>query len=394
LQMFAPHAAEPTARGIASNAGKSTVSSGLAVVGRVSGTGDCDWADDSTDADMDQDVCVGRKYALASGLLEISYASGARVLLEGPCVYTAESPTSGFLAVGKLTAKLEPPEGLLAAGAAARQQRAGGKNIFSVRTPAAVVTDLGTEFGVEVEKDGRTSAHVFCGAVAVLPATASRPSESVVLRQGDSARIGAGRNAVERVSVDPDRFVTRIAKRRVPLEVFGTGVGVRPGDPDPHWDVAAVGGDSSFVARPATVLMSTRSTWAQPEPGREKWISATSEWYWTVAAETPCTFRTTFEIREGIPDTALLRGRVYAPGGIKALRLNGRETAGFVAEEGPKYPWESGNAPQKLLIDRGFVAGRNVLEFDVISTDPPMAGQPLSALGLRVELKGWVQERP
>ena len=37
--------------------------------------------------------------------------------------------------------------------------------LFSVRTPTAVVTDLGTEFGVEVDKSGATRSYVFRGKV-------------------------------------------------------------------------------------------------------------------------------------------------------------------------------------------------------------------------------------
>ena len=38
--------------------------------------------------------------------------------------------------------------------------------LFTVRTPTAPVTDLGTEFGVEVDKQGQPS-HVFRGVVEV-----------------------------------------------------------------------------------------------------------------------------------------------------------------------------------------------------------------------------------
>ena len=39
--------------------------------------------------------------------------------------------------------------------------------LFSVRTPTAIVTDLGTEFGVEVDKLGATQSHVFRGKIAL-----------------------------------------------------------------------------------------------------------------------------------------------------------------------------------------------------------------------------------
>ncbi len=46
-------------------------------VGRVVGTVDCQWADPKTAAAADASVPLGRKYALAAGLMEISYHSGA-----------------------------------------------------------------------------------------------------------------------------------------------------------------------------------------------------------------------------------------------------------------------------------------------------------------------------
>ncbi|NLF06720.1 MAG: hypothetical protein GX594_01910 [Pirellulaceae bacterium] len=39
--------------------------------------------------------------------------------------------------------------------------------LFTVRTPTSVVTDLGTEFGVEVNESGDTTSHVFQGTVLV-----------------------------------------------------------------------------------------------------------------------------------------------------------------------------------------------------------------------------------
>ena len=45
---------------------------------------DCRWTDPAAVA-ADRDlVALGRKYDLASGLLEITYDSGAKVILQGP----------------------------------------------------------------------------------------------------------------------------------------------------------------------------------------------------------------------------------------------------------------------------------------------------------------------
>ncbi len=124
-------------------------------VGRITGTLDCRWADpDSTPPAAV--VPLGGKYALASGLLEISYDTGAKVILQGPCTYEVESPRSGFLSLGKLTARVEKSE--------IRNPKSEGSDpssfilhpssLFTVKTPTAIVTDLGTEFGVEVDEQG------------------------------------------------------------------------------------------------------------------------------------------------------------------------------------------------------------------------------------------------
>ena len=51
-------------------------------------------------------VPLGRKYELASGLMEITYDTGAKVILQGPVTYEVESH-GGYLSVGKLTGELE-----------------------------------------------------------------------------------------------------------------------------------------------------------------------------------------------------------------------------------------------------------------------------------------------
>ena len=64
-------------------------------------------------------------------------------------------------------------------------------SLFSVRTPTATVTDLGTEFGVEVEQSGVTESHVFAGKVKVL-ALATRnglKGREVTLGENESVRV-------------------------------------------------------------------------------------------------------------------------------------------------------------------------------------------------------------
>ena len=74
------------------------------LVGWVTGMVDCKWAGAALDS---RAVPLGRKYELASGLMEISYDTGAKVILQGPVRYEVDSAAGGFLSVGKLTAKME-----------------------------------------------------------------------------------------------------------------------------------------------------------------------------------------------------------------------------------------------------------------------------------------------
>jgi hypothetical protein len=203
----------------------------MVFVGRVTGTVDCRWSDPKTATVDCAYVPLGRKYALDSGLMEITYDSGAAVILEGPCVYTVESKTSGRLYLGRLTARVEKK----AEGGRRRaedtaetsigRQQTGAESPsspfplppspFVVRTPTATVTDLGTEFGVEVDKSGQTDSHVFRGKVLVVAVGSSgqRQDREITLAADESARVekavGAKALVVRRgnVKVNPASFV-------------------------------------------------------------------------------------------------------------------------------------------------------------------------------------------
>lgn len=166
-------------------------------VGRITGMIDCQWADESTAAINGAHVPLARKYALASGLMKITYDSGAEIILQGPVVYEVESKNGGYLSIGKLTGKVEV-------------ETAKG---FSVRTPTAIVTDLGTEFAVEVNTLGNTTSHVFRGSVKLEMASAGGGTEGAprVLHANESAQVekesGNGRVTIHSIKVDPARFV-------------------------------------------------------------------------------------------------------------------------------------------------------------------------------------------
>ena len=172
-------------------------------VGRITGVVDCKCAGTAVDSSR---VPLGKKYELTAGLMEITYNTGAKVILQGPATYEVDV-NGGYLSVGKLTGKLEKendecrmmndelrtrmsdiqhssfithhssnPQSLI-------------PNPFVIRTPTATVTDLGTEFGVEVDREGFAQVHVFNGAVSI--ADKDRQQEHIA-------------HAGEAVQVNPD----------------------------------------------------------------------------------------------------------------------------------------------------------------------------------------------
>ncbi|MEN6449906.1 MAG: LamG-like jellyroll fold domain-containing protein, partial [Thermoguttaceae bacterium] len=153
------------------------------------GLANCRWAnarDALTDATA---VSQGRKCTLLSGMMEITYRSGARVILEGPCDYQVD-PAGGYLRLGKLTARVEKSE--------KRNPKSENRSplsplpspLFTVRTPTATVTDLGTEFGVEVDARGDAAAHVLQGKIEVRPAVGDRGAPA---KHGDASDVAGNR---------------------------------------------------------------------------------------------------------------------------------------------------------------------------------------------------------
>ena len=88
-------------------------------IGRITGMVDCRWEKGSgfrgqgvafgksKIPNPQSLVSLGDRFVLASGLLEITYDTGAKVILQGPVTYQVDSAVGGFLSLGKLTAKLE-----------------------------------------------------------------------------------------------------------------------------------------------------------------------------------------------------------------------------------------------------------------------------------------------
>lgn len=110
---------------------------------------------------------------LESGQLEITFFSGAKVLLGGPARFLPKSDFLAFLDYGSLTADVP-------------SQATG----FSINTPSTNVRDLGTAFALAVEKNGASSFRVIEGEIEAGPSGAPEMKRFL---QNEGARVENGK---------------------------------------------------------------------------------------------------------------------------------------------------------------------------------------------------------
>ena len=167
-------------------------------IARLTAVTEARWASQHAPLAVGSALFDGRKIELAQGLAEITFASGARVILEGPALLELTSGNQGILHSGKLVAEVP--------------SRAAG---FSLRTPSATIVDLGTEFGVCVGQGGASEVHVFSGTVEVRPGAAPQTREaSHRLRAGEAVAISlaaGGAATVEWIAMRSDDFARSIS---------------------------------------------------------------------------------------------------------------------------------------------------------------------------------------
>jgi hypothetical protein len=124
---------------------------------------------------------------LTSGLAQIEFISGASVILEGPCDLELLSPTRAICHRGKVRAHVPP------------QARG-----FTIAAHGMDAVDLGTEFAVRVEEDGRGEVHVLDGEVEVHDAAGGGVT-TLTSERG----VNFGGDGLREIRANPDAFVGR-----------------------------------------------------------------------------------------------------------------------------------------------------------------------------------------
>ncbi len=196
-------------------------------------------------------------YDLREGVARMELDQGTSLLLEAPCQVELTSVGEVTLSSGRLAVVVS--------------SQAKG---FRVRTPTALITDLGTEFGVIAHPDGSTETHVLKGRIRVaLDPNGSGRLTSRVMNEGQAAAVDAtGRTIRGGLAARADLFLLRLpslsqpsgpSSERVNLaDLVGGGNGRGTGTLDRGIDVRT----GQTFRHPATTILQTRRNEFRPTP--------------------------------------------------------------------------------------------------------------------------------
>jgi hypothetical protein len=139
-------------------------------VAELTGAKGCEWVDNAASVQPGSQLHKGQRLELARGFAEITFDSGARVVLEGPASLDLKSAWAATLNRGNLKASVPP-------------QAIG----FSISNPNVEVVDLGTEFTMSADTGGAAEVLVLKGEVEAAPSAAGS-RQTIVLRAKESRR--------------------------------------------------------------------------------------------------------------------------------------------------------------------------------------------------------------
>jgi hypothetical protein len=195
-------------------------------------------------------------YDLREGVVKMELGQGTSILLEAPCQVELKSAGEVFLRKGRIAAVVPPP----ATG-------------FQVRTSTALITDLGTEFGVIAHSNGSSEAHAFKGRISVaLHPKQSNQATSCVVNEHFAAVVDAtGRNIRSGLASRTDLFLLQLPAASQPsspvgrlnlADIVGGGNGLGTGRLDQGIDL----GTGQLTSTPTAAIRLTRRNGFRPSP--------------------------------------------------------------------------------------------------------------------------------
>jgi len=183
-------------------------------VAQLTASKDCEWTDSGFTRYPGDLLRKGQRLELAKGLAEITFDSGAQVILEGPASLDLNSAWDATLLRGALKANV-PPEAIG----------------FRISNPAVEVVDLGTVFTMIANNDGGTDVLVLKGAVEAEPQS-SGDRQTILLREKESRRFAV--SGTSKVFDSEEKFARYT--RSFPLDRFAPATGYV------HWSFDTIEG--------------------------------------------------------------------------------------------------------------------------------------------------------
>ena len=167
-------------------------------VARLTGSRQCQWSDNVTALKPGDGLRKGQRLELLSGFAELTFDSGAQVVLEGPASLDLNSAWDATLLRGSLKANV-PPEAMG----------------FRISNLAVEVVDLGTEFTMIADGSGAADVLVLRGMIEASPRD-SNEERTIVLHENQSRHFAP--SGISNVS-NPGQKFARFTQP-VPLDHF------------------------------------------------------------------------------------------------------------------------------------------------------------------------------
>ena len=180
---------------------------------RITGTQNCRWHKSATPSNVGygDPLNAFQRLELDEGLVEITFSSGVRVVLEGPATFQVPGAQGAELLIGRMTATVP--------------RDATG---FTVRAPRVSINDSGTQFGLVANEESGTEVHVFEGPVLARAIDVSGHELSRIrLAASESARIAPRAVTFATFRSSGDRFVRTLVPAVGPDRGIARARGVR-----------------------------------------------------------------------------------------------------------------------------------------------------------------------
>jgi len=140
-------------------------------VAQLTGAKECQWVNTGFSVQPGGRLYQGQKLELARGFAEITFDSGAQVVLQGPASLSIDSAWAATLNQGTLKASI-PPEAMG----------------FSVSNPTVEVVDLGTEFTMFADAIGSATEVVVLKGEVEAQSQLAPDEQPIVMREQEARR--------------------------------------------------------------------------------------------------------------------------------------------------------------------------------------------------------------